>query len=102
MDKFLEGLARYGTVKEGCLDAGISRETAYKWRRRWRWFADAWESAREDAYDELEKVAYQRGTDINEKNDRMIQFLLKGGRKEKYSDRKEIEHSGGLTIVVDK
>ena len=101
MERFLEGLRKYGTVLEGCKSAEIDRTTAYRWRKKWAWFAEQWDLALEDAADTYEAVALER-CKIDDKSNALLQFMLRGMRKEKYSDRKEIEHSGGLTIVVDK
>ena len=46
----------------------------------------------EDACDILEATAGRRA--VKEGSDRLLMFLLKAHRREKYSDRTEIQHSG--------
>ena len=101
MKQFLKGFRRYGTVLEGCRESGLDRTTAYRWRKKWVWFAEQWDLAKEDAADKYEEVALDR-CKIDNKSNALLQFMLRGMRKEKYSDRQEIKHEGGLTIVVDK
>lgn len=86
---FLAGLRKYGTVLEGCKISGIDRGTAYLWRKKWVWFDRQWTDALEDAADSLEKSAMERCTPIDSKSDGLLQFMLRGMRKVKYSDRLE-------------
>ena len=65
MSKFLLELASRGIVGHACDQAGVSKETAYKYRRSENWvaFRVMWDEAIETAYDHLEQVAIDRATD---------------------------------------
>lgn len=72
-------------------------------------FADGWESALDEGMDWLElearrravegtlKPVYQGGKKVGtvrEYSDILLIFLLKGGKPDKYRERRSIEHSG--------
>ncbi|NIV30648.1 MAG: hypothetical protein GWN58_14455, partial [Anaerolineae bacterium] len=68
------------------------RSTAYRWRDRWSTFAAEWDEALEDACDLLEAEAWERA--IEKGSDRLLMFLLKAHRRDKYGDRVRQEVSG--------
>lgn len=92
MIAFIERLRDSGNVRASCEAAGLPRSTAYYWRDRFTTFRNEWDDAMEDACDILEATAWHRA--IKEGSDRLLMFLLKAHRREKYSDRTEIQHSG--------
>ena len=63
--KFIAALQAQGTVLYACKAAGISRQTAYRWQRDDREFADAWEEAHENAVDAVEGTIYQQAVGGN-------------------------------------
>lgn len=85
-ERFLDALRSHGVVKYGAEAAGISRQTAYDWRRADEEFAQKWEDALEDGVDELERVAFERA---KAGSDTLAIFLLKYNRKYKYLDHFE-------------
>jgi hypothetical protein len=58
--RFIAALEARGTVLHACRAAGISRQTAYRWRDDDPEFADQWEEARENAVDVVESTIYQQ------------------------------------------
>ena len=58
--KFLAALTEQGTVYHAAQAAGISRQTAYRWREDDPQFADLWDEAIENAVDAVENTVYQR------------------------------------------
>lgn len=80
-ERFLRALTSHGVVKHAAAAAGITRQTAYTWRKTDPEFAEAWESALEDGVDELEAEAKRRAL---ESSDVLLIFLLKHNRKGKY------------------
>jgi hypothetical protein len=72
----------------------------YRWRDKWSTFADDWDEAIDDACDMLEAEAWRRAIEKN--SDRLLMFLLKAHRPNKYKDRSAVEHSGdgGGPIVL--
>ena len=88
MDLFLDKLRNSGNVRLACQAAGVSRRTIYNWRNKWITFAEDWDEAIEEACDVLEGHAWKRAT--KGQSDRLLMFLLKAYRKEKFSDRREI------------
>jgi hypothetical protein len=99
MVKFLEKLRECGNVRLSCEAAGLPRRTVYNWREKWSTFRDGWDIALEDACDTLEAEAWERA---KESSDRLLMFLLKAHRPDKYKDRAAIEHSGegGGPLVI--
>lgn len=100
MERFLSRLRESGNIRASCEAAGVPRSTAYRWRDRWATFRDEWDEALEDALDILEATAWKRA--VKEQSDRLLMFLLKAHRPDKYKDRSQVEHSGdgGGPIVI--
>ena len=57
--KFVAALTSHGTVLHAAQAAGISRQTAYRWRQD-REFASLWDEAHENAVDAVESTLYQK------------------------------------------
>ena len=58
--RFIETLASQGTVSHAAQAAGVSRNTAYRWKHGDREFASLWDEAHENAVDGVESVLYQK------------------------------------------
>ena len=58
--RFIDALTAQGTVYHAAQAAGVSRQTAYRWREDDPEFADLWYEAIENAVDAVENVVYQR------------------------------------------
>lgn len=58
--KFIDGLTTHGTVYHAAQAAGVSRQTAYRWRHEDPEFADQWDEAHENAVDAVESTIYQQ------------------------------------------
>ena len=85
--RFIETLAAQGTVSHAAQAAGVSRNTAYRWRQEDHQFACLWDEAHENAVDAVESVLYQsalRGNTL------AIIFYLKAHRPI-YRDRLNID-----------
>ena len=95
---FLGSLASTGVVLIACKAAGVSRMRAYRERKRSAAFAGRWDDALDGSADLLEAGArrqamgharpvYHRGAAVGaveQYSDRLLMFLLKGARPEKY------------------
>ena len=53
---FLVGLKKTGTIKRGCVNAGVARETYYTWLREDPTFHDRVEDAKQEFAETLEEV----------------------------------------------
>ena len=97
-----------GNVSEAARIAGVNRTTPDEWRAEDRDFEEAWESALEEAADELEKEARRRAVEgvdepvyyqgevvgsIKKFSDVLLIFLIKGARPAKYRERFDVRHS---------
>ena len=51
---FIVCLAQSDNVSKACRVSGISRETAYQWRKQDQWFADVWKQAKQEYLDNFE------------------------------------------------
>ena len=63
--RFIEALTLKGTVYHAAQAAGVSRQTAYRWRHEDSDFADQWEEAFENAVDAVENTIYQQAVGGN-------------------------------------
>lgn len=80
-DPFLAQLAEGGIVREACIAAGVSRNTAYQARKDDPAFAEAWKHALQDAADKALAIYRQRAT---EQSDRAMEFFIKSRDPETY------------------
>jgi hypothetical protein len=85
--RFIETLSVQGTVYHSAQAAGISRQTAYRWRQEDLEFAEAWYEANEQAVDAVESVLYQKA--LGGDTICMI-FYLKAHRPQ-YRDRLNVD-----------
>jgi hypothetical protein len=113
--KFLEGLARGLSVTGSAQLAGVNRQSVYVWRKADAAFAAAWDEAVESGTDMLEdevlrralegtqepaismgKVVFQDGAPLllRKYADGLAQFLLRGRRRDKFSDRQDVTLKG--------
>jgi hypothetical protein len=60
---FLTALSQTGCVRDACLRAAISDTSAYRWRRKSKRFATAWERALRKARPTIEAEAYRRAVE---------------------------------------
>ena len=85
--RFIETLAAQGTVSHAAQAAGVSRNTAYRWRHEDLEFACLWDEAHENAVDAVESSLYQKA--VSGDTIAMI-FYLKAHRPI-YRDRLNID-----------
>jgi hypothetical protein len=103
---FLAALCQSGNVSHACRMSGIRRRLPYKHRDRFPGFRERWDEAIEVAVDSLEaearrravqgieKPVYHKGAvvgTIREYSDRLLIFLLKANRPEKFRDNYDLE-----------
>lgn len=108
-ERFLKELAKRANVSAAAKAAKVDRSTPYHWRETDPEFAAAWDEAVEVAVDALEAEAwrraatgvlepvYQKGErvgQIRRYSDTLMVTLLKAHRREKYSEKQQLEHSG--------
>ena len=115
---FLTSLAKTGNVRASCVKAGVTRKTPYEVRGRDPRFAEAWESAIEEAVDLLEAEARRRAIKgvkrvkgvyyqgdriatetIVEYSDTLMALLLKAHRPAKFRERYEITGAEGGPVT---
>lgn len=105
----LEALAATARLDDICYQLNIGRQTLYRYRDRDPEFKKLWDEAIEAGNDALEDEAVRRAKDgtlkpvyqggilvghVREYSDSLMQFLLKGRRREKFGDKSSVEHSG--------
>lgn len=109
----LAALAKTGNVTAAAKIARVDRTTHYVWEREDPDYQAAAAEAMEEATDLLEKEARRRaetgtlkpvfwkgekvGT-VREYSDTLLIFLLKGQRPDKYRERSEVKHTGGVNV----
>lgn len=104
-ERFLNALKKSANVYRSCLEAGVTRKTAYAHKKQDEEFALAWDEAIEDAVDTLEDEAWRRaysgverrvghyyqgtrvGEDvITEYSDQLMTTLLRAHRPRKFRE----------------
>ena len=105
-EQFLNELALTHNVSQSLRKAGVSRGTAYGWRKDNELFRALWDEALELAIDNLEARAYQRAMGLTAQgvgDDAMIRWFLARRRSDKYGDRQQVDLSskdGSMTPQV--
>lgn len=117
VEKFHKTLATTGNVSEACRCINISRTSAYERRKVDKSFAEIWDDAMEAAGDRLESVAVARAVDgwqepvffkgkptstVHRFDNRLLTFLLRGAKPEKYRERSDINTNirGGADVKL--
>jgi very-short-patch-repair endonuclease len=90
-DRFLATLSERGIVREACIAAGVSRNTAYEKRQIEPDFANDWKLALQDAADLALATYRQRGI---QQSDRAIEFFIKSRDPETYPEVSRLEVTG--------
>lgn len=80
---FLDALRKMPIVSHACDEAGVTPSKAYKQRKKFKWFAEAWDDALETGIDHLEKGVWQAAQDGDRQ---LMMFLLKALRPARYSE----------------
>lgn len=96
---FLDAIGKGMSVSSACKAADIGRTTAYRWRKTNKPFAKAWDEAEQDGIDRLEDRALAMAHAGDAK---LIMFLLKAKRPEKYRESVAHTHSGGFDVNLDE
>ncbi len=94
-DVFLATVRVLPVVRVACEKAGITRKTAYQWRKGDAEFAKEWDEAREDGIDRIEQNLINQA--LNQNTTAAI-FLLKSLRRNVYAERLEPKGPGGEAI----
>ena len=85
--RFIETLATQGTVSHAAQAAGVSRNTAYRWREDDREFAACWDEAHEKAVDAVESSLYQKAVS----GDTVCMIFYLKAHRPIYRDRMNID-----------
>ncbi len=116
LELFLEGLRQTGQVKLAAKHAGSQRNYFYQRRKRDPEFAAAWAEAIDIGLDLLEDAAVQRALDgaempvfyqgqqvgsFHKPSDKMLIFLLKAHRPERYGDKVDVGVSEELKRLLE-
>jgi hypothetical protein len=89
--RFLAGFTKSGSVRGGCIHAGIHHSTAYRERQRSETFALAWADIEQQVTDQLEETAL---TLALAGEVRLIEFMLRARKPEVYREHHLLEHTG--------
>ena len=85
--RFIDALTVQGTVYHAAQAAGVSRQTAYRWREDDLEFASLWDQALQNAVDVVENTIYNQAVGGNTL---AAMFYLKAHRPQ-YRDRLNID-----------
>lgn len=98
---FLAAFGKSGIIGEAARKAKIARQDHYNWITDPE-YAAAFESAREESIELLEKSARNRAMRTRKPSDLLTIFLMKAARPDKYRDNVRVEHSGDLRLIVER
>lgn len=97
IDEFFRLLSEGNRVRHAAVAVAIHSTTLYRYRREDPVFAKRWEDAQRIPVEKLESEALRRAL---AGSDKMMEFMLKALAPNKYRERTEIQHSGGLALQV--
>lgn len=112
-ERFLEAFRVTGIVSSSAEAAGVHRSSVYRELEKDEAFVAAFEDAEAEAVDVLEREALRRAvegvvepvvsagehvTDVRRYSDRLLEFLLKARRPDRFSERHRIEHRGAVEV----
>lgn len=110
---FCAALAETCNVGRACTAVGISRYTAYLWRKEMPEFAERWDEAMKAGVLALEDEAHRRAFDgvdepvfyqggecgtVRKYSDTLAIFLLKAHNPDKYRENSKVELTGQLKV----
>jgi len=116
VDVFAAVLSETGQVSKACASVGISRVTAYNWRREHAEFALSWENALKIAVSALEDEARRRAQEgftepvyhggemvgeVRKYSDTLTIFLLKAADPNKYRERYAVTGEDGGPVQIE-
>ena len=84
--RFIAALTEQGTVYHAAQAAGISRQTAYRWRDEDPEFAELWDEAIENAVDAVENTVYHKALS----GDTIAAIFYLKAQRPKFRDRLNI------------
>lgn len=93
----LESILAGRTIIDTALEIGVSTVTLYGWRLKDPEFAKVWDQSYNARVDHLEDVAFKRAT---EGSDTLLMFLLRGGRAERYADKRQLDVNQHTSVDV--
>lgn len=118
-ERFIKALREFGgNVFRAAKLVKLSRTALYNYRKEDPEFAEAWDNALEDGFDDLEAEARRRALEgydepvyhggeqvgfVRRYSDTLLIFLLKGARPEKYRERYDVKNKvqGSLNISIE-
>jgi hypothetical protein len=95
--RFLNALRSGLTVTRACIEAEVAFSTVHSWRTHDPEFKAKWDEAMEQGTDRLEDVARDRAV---AGSDRLLIFLLKGRRPEKYRRPPEANMNQAVGVLT--
>ena len=98
-EPFLDTLRQTGNVAQSCRASRIARSAAYEQRANDPEFGARWDEALEEATDALELIAYNRA--MSGQSDRMLIFMLRQLRPEKWNQTPDMILNGGATTPLE-
>lgn len=112
--KFLGAYSAVGNIHAAAKLSGVDRGTHYGWLRNDPTYRERFEEAKAEAVEVLEEEARRRavvgveepvgwhqgraGGVVRKYSDTLLIFLLKGANPEKYRERIETRHTGGIDL----
>ena len=99
---FCEGLAEYGCVTSACEAAGVSKVTAYRWKKKWPGFAQRWEQALDASNAALRREIHYRAMSRNRPaaaSDAMLRWWTRSRMPEEFVDKNLTQSD--IRIVIE-
>jgi hypothetical protein len=101
-ERFLENYRNLGTITAAAQAVGTSRSQVWRWTKGDKEFSEAFEQAKEEFIEKLEKELYDRAKDRQGKDSVVaLIFSLKALKPEKYREKPQnLPISGNITLQL--
>lgn len=96
-EEFLRLISEGVAVRRAATAVALNFSNLYRKRKADAGFAKRWEDATRITVESLEVEAFRRARNCS---DKLLMFLLERRAPEKYSNKQEIKHTGGMNLAV--
>lgn len=98
-EKLLRTIEEGYSIREFALSIGKTLQTVEKWGNKFPEFGYALSLACEYELSRYERYAEESASGASKGNAAMIKFLLSNKDRERYTEKKEVEHKGSISII---
>jgi len=97
----LELLRSNPVMSSACREVGVSYDSFLKYRESTPDFSHMVDIARLEGIEAVEFEAWEQAKDHDHKNHRLVEFLLKGRKRDVYGDRLDVRSQSRAEVVIN-